>query len=171
MSWPVTWNHFWQSAFRKHGTSLIHWKCPRWLGYVKALNISKHGKRGRNRKGESWDGEREKGVRALVCVSKTRGTVRGSGMPNYSQTLPLIYLTLSGLLTTADALQTPPRPTEKHHHRTQRSPLYKHWTLVVANINCPVTDQRAFILCYCIWWFDTAAELSSLEASLFQLEQ
>lgn len=47
-----------------------------------------------------------------VCVSKTRGTVRGSAMPNYSQTLSLLYFTLSGLVTTADALHPELHPDQ-----------------------------------------------------------
>lgn len=93
------------------------------MGYIKGLNISKEEREEgivtkqkmrvrpeRNRQRE----KRSESSGMQVCVSKMRGTVRGSGMPDCSQTLPLFYSTLSGFLATADVLQTNPCESELH---------------------------------------------------------
>lgn len=73
--------------------------------------------REKKRRTEQRDIEREskrtrEGSGMQVCVSKMRGAVRGSAMPNYSQTLSLLYFTLSGLQTTADALHPELHPDQ-----------------------------------------------------------
>jgi len=109
-----------QSRFKEHAISpFIEIEST---GLHKRSKYFKHcyekNERGEREEKESRVERQREGKRARegsgmqVCISKMRGAVRGSAMPNYNQTLSLLYFTLSGLLTTADALDPELHPDQ-----------------------------------------------------------